>query len=214
MLSLNTVKQDTEKSLAKEKALEEYLGSGLMALYGKKYLSARRMASGMAGKSDLNRFDMEQVQKARQDIKKELKVFGFQEKLAYYSDAQVPSSPHEESKAWMKRIGAFAAVGVVAALTKEPAVMVASALIFAKPVMSAVNEEITAAKAHSFQEFGELREKTNLRSADYAQLKHAHLLLKKLENALMKKECKEMTREAYRKGIVFPPATHFLSGGR
>ncbi len=214
MLTLNAVKQDTEKSSAKEKALEEYLGSGLMELYGQKYLNARRTASGMAGKADLNRFDMEQVQKARQDIKKELKVFGFQEKLAYYSDAQVPSSPHEDMKAWTKRIAAFAAVGVAAALTKEPAILAASALIFAKPVMSAVNEEITAAKAHSFQEFGELREKTSLRSADYAQLKHAHLLLKKLENALMKKECKEMTQEAYRKGIVFPPATHFLSGGR
>lgn len=193
-LELQTTASAAKKDAKSAALLNKYMKGAVKGLKNMTKMEASNEVSKMMEKVDLNDFSLDQVEAKRKEVKDEMKKYGFQEKLNYFSDSHAYEADPQEATA--KTIVAASTVmlmGVTTAIAGSAEATVGvmglgTAAVIGKATMAWLSRAENADQAKKV--------------AEYADLKHANLALRKLENALIKKECKELTKEAYAKGMI------------
>lgn len=193
-LELQTSASAAKKDAKSAALLNKYMKGAVKGMKNMTKMEASNEVAKMMENVDLNDFSLDQVEARRKEVKSEMKKYGFQEKLNYFSDSHASDANPQEATA--KTIGAVSVViltSVTTAIASSAEATIGvlgmgTAAILGKATMAWLSRAENADQAKKI--------------AEYVDLKHANLALRKLENALIKKECKELTQEAYAKGMI------------
>ena len=189
-LALENSKETSEKESKSAALLNKYLSTAVKLTHGETIIGAHKATNDLVKRSGWDEIKREDVDAKRAEVKAELKNYSLKDKMAYFANLKAD----EHGRETMVKMGVLATAAVVAhSVSPEAGMavgMAAAAYVGAKAAAAAYGESETPKQLFS--------------SADYADLKHTQMALRKLSNKLMKKENNDMIRAAMIKGVVYP----------
>ena len=154
------------------------------------HFAAHKATNDLVKRSGWDEIKREDVEAKRAEVKAELKNYSFKDKVSYFANIKA----NEHGRETYIKLGVLAtAMSVAHGVSPEAGMAVglaAAAYVGAK----------VAAKEYSTPE----TPKQLFSTADYADLKHTQMALRKLSRKLEKKEINDMIRAAMAKGVLYP----------
>ena len=189
-ISLEQNTQTSAKSSKSAALLNKYLTEAVHLTHSDTLFEANRYLSDFATRPRWEEIKREDIDAKRQEIKKELKEYGFKDRAAYYGNIKAGDHFRET----MVKMGiVVTATAVAAAISPELGHAVAGAGL--AYMGSKVAAKVAGAPTTPKELFS---------TRDYTDLKHAQMALRTLSRHLEKKELNKMKQEAMIKGVYFP----------
>ena len=189
-LALENSKETSGKESKSAVLLNKYLSTAVKLTHGETIIGAHKATNDLVKRSGWDEIKREDVDAKRAEVKAELKNYSLKDKMAYFANLKAD----EHGRETMVKMGVLATAAVVAHSVSPEAGMAVGLAAAAY-----VGTKIAA------KEYGTPNKpKESFSAADYADLKHTQMALRKLSNKLMKKENNDMIRAAMIKGVVYP----------
>ena len=189
-LALENSKTTSGKESKSAALLNKYLSTAVKLTHGETIIGAHKATSELVNRSGWEEIKREDVEAKRAEVKAELKNYSLKDKASYFANIKAG----EHGRETLIKLGVLATAASVAhAVSPEAGIavgMAAAAYAGAKFAAGAYGEPTTPKQLFS--------------TADYADLKHTQMALRKLSHKLMKKENDDMIRAAMIRGVVYP----------
>lgn len=189
-LALENSKETSEKESKSAALLNKYLSTAVKLTHGETIIGAHKATNDLVKRSGWDEIKREDVEAKRAEVKAELKNYSFKDKVSYFANIKAD----EHGRETYIKLGVLAtAMSVAHGVSPEAGMAVGLA------AAAYVGAKIAA------KEYGTPNKpKESFSAADYADLKHTQMALRKLSRKLEKKENNDMIRAAMAKGVLYP----------